>query len=74
MIFLTKLDGKEFMINEQYIETVNETPDTVITLFNGHSYIVRESMKELQQRIIEYNRSQRRRPLRRDADEAGPLT
>lgn len=74
MIFLTKLDGKEFMINEQLIETVNETPDTVITLFNGHSYIVRESMRELQQRIIEYNRSQRRRPLRREPDEAGPLT
>ena len=47
MIFLTKLDGKEFMLNELLIETVIETPDTVITLSNGHSYIVRESMREI---------------------------
>lgn len=65
MIFLTKLDGKEFLLNEQMIETVTETPDTVINMNNGHSYIVRESMKELQTKILEYNRNQRRRILRR---------
>ena len=31
MIFLTKLDGKEILLNELFIETVTETPDTVIT-------------------------------------------
>ncbi len=61
MIFLTKLDGKEFMLNERLIETVNETPDTVIALSNGHTYIVRESMRELEDKIIEYNRCSRRR-------------
>ena len=45
MIFLTKLDGKEILLNELFIETVTETPDTVITMSNGHTYIVRESMK-----------------------------
>ena len=74
MIFLTKLDGKIFMLNEQLIETVTETPDTVIVLSNGHSYIVRESMNELQSKIIEYNRSQRRRMLRRTAVAEEPLT
>lgn len=75
MIFLTKLDGKEFMLNEQLIETVTETPDTVIVLSNGHSYIVRESMRELQTKIIEYNRNQRRHILRRiEAPDAEPLT
>ena len=47
MIFLTKLDGKEILLNELLIETVTETPDTVITMSNGHTYIVRESTKEL---------------------------
>lgn len=56
MIFLTKLDGKEILLNELFIETVTETPDTVITMSNGHTYIVRESMKELQNKILEYNR------------------
>ena len=46
MIFLTKLDGKEILLNELFIETVTETPDTVITMSNGHTYIVRESMKD----------------------------
>ncbi len=59
MIFLTKLDGKEFMLNENLIETVNETPDTVIVLENGHSYIVRESMNEIQQKIFENSRLKR---------------
>ena len=73
MVFLTKLDGKVFLLNEQLIETVSETPDTVIVLSNGHSYIVRESMKELQQKILEYNRSRRRAARRRSVGEE-PLT
>ncbi len=73
MIFLTKLDGKTFMLNETLIETVNETPDTVIVLENGHSYIVRESMMELQSKIYENTRLQRQARLKwRKADE--PLT
>lgn len=63
MIFLTKLDGTSFMLNEDLIETVNETPDTVIVLENGHSFIVRESMKELQNLILENIRSHRRARL-----------
>ncbi len=69
MIFLTKLDGKVFMLNEMMIETVSETPDTVIVLSNGHSYIVRESMKELQSKILEYNRQQRRLRMKPDAQQ-----
>ena len=64
MIFLTKLDGKTFMLNEELIETVNSTPDTVIVLENGHSYIVRESMNELQTKIHENTRLARRTRLR----------
>ncbi|MBQ8194286.1 MAG: flagellar FlbD family protein [Oscillospiraceae bacterium] len=74
MIFVTKLDGKQFLLNEQLIETVTETPDTVIVLSNGHSYIVRESMKELQTKILEYNRNQRRRMQRRRQSDEEPLT
>ncbi len=60
MIFLTKLDGKEFLLNELMIESVTETPDTVVVLSNGHSYIVRETMKEIQIKVLEYNRRRRR--------------
>lgn len=60
MIYLTKLDGKQFLLNEELIEVVNETPDTVIVLENGHSYIVRESMNEIIQKIRENKRALRR--------------
>ena len=63
MIFLTKLDGTAFMLNENLIETVNETPDTVIVLENGHSFIVRESMEEIQNIIWENIRNHRRTRL-----------
>ena len=72
MIFLTKLDGTSFMLNDEMIETVNETPDTVIVLENGHSFIVRESMKEIQSLILENTRNHRRARLHHPNDE--PLT
>lgn len=73
MIQLTKLDGKAFLLNEELIETVNETPDTVIVLENGHSYIVRESMNELQAKIFENIRLARQARLRAHRKEK-PLT
>lgn len=73
MILLTKLDGKSFLLNEELIETVNETPDTVILLDNGHSYIVRESMSELQTKIHENIRLARQARLRAHRKEK-PLT
>lgn len=74
MIILTKLDGKSFMLNEDLIETVNETPDTVIVLENGHSYIVRESMNELQNKILENTRRHRRARLHGRDNKNEPLT
>lgn len=74
MIFLTKLDGKQFMLNEQLIESVTETPDTVIVLSNGHSYIVRESMNELYNKTIEYNRQRRRAAVKKASENGESLT
>ena len=73
MIILTRLDGKEFLLNEELIEVVNETPDTVIVLENGHSYIVRESISELVEKIREGNRLTRRERLKA-RNSAAPLT
>lgn len=57
MIKLTRLNGKEFVINADLIETIEATPDTVITLVNEHRYIVREPVDEVIKRVIEYKRS-----------------
>lgn len=47
MIDLTKLNGQQFTLNEATIETIEETPDTVITLTTGRKLIVKESRQEV---------------------------
>ncbi len=57
MIQVSRLNGKTFMVNAELIEVIEETPDTVITLTDGKKFIVRESIKELVDAIIQYKRS-----------------
>ncbi|MBU5677421.1 flagellar FlbD family protein [Alkaliphilus sp. MSJ-5] len=57
MIYLKRMNNKEFVLNVDLIETIEETPDTVITLTNGHKMIVIESANEVIQKIIEYKRN-----------------
>ena len=52
MIELTRLNGKPFMLNALYIETVESFPDTTITLTSGSKYIVLESEQEVKEKII----------------------
>ena len=57
MIALHRLDGKEFVVNAWLIETIEATPDTVVTLTNGHKYVVREPVAAVIREIIKYQRS-----------------
>ena len=52
MIEVTKLNGTKFLINSDYIQIVEETPDTVLTLVDGKKYIVKESRLEIQNLVI----------------------
>ncbi len=54
MIKLTRLNGSELMVNSDLIETVEETPDTVITLTTGHKYIVSEPAALIVKRVLQY--------------------
>lgn len=47
MIVVNRLDGKEYIINALLIETIEKTPDTVITLTNGKRFIVLQSVENL---------------------------
>ena len=67
MIYVTRLNGKKFVLNCELIETVEETPDTVITLTGGNRYVVSESAEVLIKRIIEYRK--RCHPLYREEEE-----
>ncbi|MDR3278964.1 MAG: flagellar FlbD family protein [Synergistaceae bacterium] len=57
MIELTKLKGAKFALNSDHIETIEETPDTVITLLNGHKYVVCERTKEIVSMIETFRRN-----------------
>ncbi len=56
MIEITRLNGQELIVNAELIETVEETPDTVITLINGKKIIAKESRQEVKNLVISYKR------------------
>jgi len=56
MISVSRLGGKEFYINPDLIEIMEETPDTVITLNDGTKYVVSESTDDILAKIIAYRR------------------
>lgn len=47
MIKLTRLNGTVILVNESFLESAEEAPDTVITMQNGHRYLVKESIDEI---------------------------
>ena len=61
MIKLTKFnsDGKkgEFILNAEIIETMEETPDTFITLTNGKKLVVQERMEDIVRKVMVYKRA-----------------
>jgi len=60
MITLTRLNGQEFVINADKIRYVESTPDTVVCCDTGDKLMVRETLKEVMVRAIEYARLIRR--------------
>ena len=56
MIEVTRLNKKEFVLNCDWIETVEATPDTVITLTNGKKYVVAENVDDIVKKVVEYKR------------------
>lgn len=60
MITLTRLNGKQFVLNAELIRTVESNPDTTITLINGDHIIVSESMQQVVEATVIYGQSLRR--------------
>ena len=62
MIKLTKFNSEVnkkgvFILNAEIIETIEESPDTVVTLINGKKLIVDEPMDEVVRRVMAYRRA-----------------
>lgn len=54
MIRLKRLNNSEIVVNSDMIETMEETPDLVITLTSGRKIVVNERLQDVINRIIEY--------------------
>jgi flagellar protein FlbD len=65
MIVVHRLNGTEFVLNDNHIETIEETPDSVITLTNDRKYIVTESAEEIIRMIIEYHKKIEKKLLKK---------
>lgn len=56
MIEVTRINGTKLLINDDLIELVEETPDTVISFTTGRKLIVKESRQELKSLVKSYKR------------------
>ncbi len=56
MITLHRLNGDQFSLNANNIEIIEEKPDTTITLTNEKKYIVKETMEEVLEKVVLYQR------------------
>lgn len=57
MIALHRLDGRLFFLNAELIETIEQTPDTVVTLTTGRKYLVQESGPAVVAEVLAYRRA-----------------
>lgn len=54
MIKVTGLNKKEFIINAEQIEIIEQIPECVIMLVSGNKYLVTETFDEIISKVIEY--------------------
>ncbi|MDR1962897.1 MAG: flagellar FlbD family protein [Planctomycetaceae bacterium] len=57
MIRLTRLNKDEFILNAELIRYVERCPDTLITLTNGETLMVLESLDEVVRRAVAYHQA-----------------
>ncbi len=57
MIAVHRLGGEPMFLNADLLESIEATPDTVITLVDGRRIVVADSPEEIAERIVEFRAS-----------------
>jgi len=57
MITVTRFDQSQFIVNADLIEFVEALPDTHISLVTGRKILVRETVQEILDRVLDYRRA-----------------
>jgi len=56
LITVTRLNGTEYLLNPHLIEAIEQNPDTTLTLVSGKKVIVKESPRQVLDRIVAYRK------------------
>ena len=56
MIPVTRLDGQTMFLNNDLIESIEPTPDTLITMSNGDKLYVREAPEVVVEHVVRFKR------------------
>lgn len=59
MIKLTAMNNQEFYLNSMLIYRIDQAPDTVITLSDGKTIMVKESSEKVVQLFLSYQKEVR---------------
>lgn len=54
MIILTRLDNSKVLVNLDTLKCAESTPDTLLSFVNGDSLMVRETLEEIDRRVLDY--------------------
>jgi len=57
VIKVTKLGGDEIIINAELIESIQATPDTVITLTTDKKILVKNSVEDIIEKVMDYKKN-----------------
>ncbi len=57
MIAVHRLRGEPMFLNADLVESIEATPDTVLTLVDGRRLVVADTPEEVAERIIEFRAS-----------------
>ncbi|MBN2467893.1 MAG: flagellar FlbD family protein [Deltaproteobacteria bacterium] len=56
MIEVTRLDNSKVLVNVDSIQSLQATPDTVITFTTKEKMLVKEPLEEVSKKILRYQR------------------
>ncbi|MCG8514342.1 MAG: flagellar FlbD family protein [Halanaerobiales bacterium] len=54
MIKLKKINGEEIVVNASLIESIQSTPDTVLTLTSNKKILLMDEVDEVIEKVINY--------------------
>jgi flagellar protein FlbD len=57
MIPVIRLDGSSILLNDDLIESIQQAPDTVVSLVTGRTMILRDSPDDILARVIAFRQA-----------------